>query len=356
MTAIVALRETAADEHPRPVRSLTGRALRIPLPAKLAGANLVVAAVATWAGFEMREAWRAGHSILVPALALIAVIAGSSALAVLALSPVRAIARTAERVRNGDLGARVPSSALAEEEVSNVAHTINALLDGVVADRERMRQLASQVIEAADHERASLARELHDSTAQSMAAVVMQLSALQRDAGDGALSAQIGALREIAQEAMEEVRTLAHTLHPRVLDDLGLAAALQTLARRVQGTTETRVSTDIIADNGLPTHIASVLYRVAQESMHNAVRHASATSMRVELTRGERSVRLEVIDDGRGFNVREAEQRRPGMGLFTMRERLVLAGGTLQIISAPNAGTRVVATVPLESLESNDAR
>ena len=346
-----------AEKRLLPMASLAGRMLRVPLPAKLAGANLAVAAVATWAGFEMREAWKTGHSILIPALALIAVIAGSSVLAMLALSPVRALARTAERVRNGDLRARVPASAFAEEEVSSVAHTINALLDGVVADRERMRQLASQVIEAADHERASLARELHDSTAQSMAAVVMQLSALQRDAGEGALSEQIGALREIAQEAMEEVRLLAHTLHPRVLDDLGLAAALQTLTRRVQGTTDTRIVTDIMADDSLPPHIASVLYRVAQESLHNAVRHAAATSMRVELTRGERSVRLEVMDDGRGFNVREAEQRRPGMGLFTMRERLMLAGGTLQIISGTLlAGTRVIATVPLDNLEKHDAR
>ena len=350
------LERATSPARPPLLEALAGRAMRVPLPVKLAGANLAVAAVATWAGFAMREAWKTGNSILIPVFAVIAVIAGSSALAVLALAPVRALARTAERVRNGDMRARVPASALAEEEVSSVAHTINTLLDGVVADRERMRQLASQVIDAADRERASLARELHDSTAQSMAAVVMRLSALQRDTGDGALREQIGALREIAQEATEEIRMLAHTLHPRALDDLGLAAALQTLTRRVQGTTETRIATDIMADDVLPPHVASVLYRVAQESLHNAVRHAAATSMRVELTRGERSIRLEVIDDGLGFSVREAEQRRPGMGLFTMRERLILAGGTLQILSGPLVGTRVIATVPLDSLEKHDAR
>lgn len=301
---------------------------RLSLVVKLAVGCLVTVAVAVWAGIAMHAAWQKGQSVLLPALALFVAAAGSVVSVFLTLSPL----------------------------LRQVADTAKTPLDGVVADRERMRQLAAQVIEAADRERASLARELHDSTAQSMAAIVMQLSALQRDAGDGPFYDRIEAVRGIAEQATEEVRTLAHTMHPRVLDDLGLAAALQALVRRVQDTSQMRMSTDIMTDNGLAPHLSSVLYRVAQEAVHNAQRHSAANSVRLELTRGEQAARLEVIDDGRGFDVEEAALRRPGMGLFTMRERLMLVGGALQIISAPSAGTRVVATVPLDPTETWNAR
>lgn len=334
---------------------LARRALRVPLPVKLAGLHVLAALAAVIAGVALRDAWVTGRSILVPAFVLLLAMVGSALLAHVALSPVRAIARTAERVRRGDLNARVPASALAGPDVLQVAATINTLLDGVSADRERMRQLASMVIDAADRERAAIARELHDSSAQSMAAVVMQLSVLEQQA-EGDISARIAGLRRVAQEAMEEVRRLAHTLHPRVLDDLGLAAALQNLCRRVQEATDARIQATILGGEGIATPVASVLYRVAQESLHNAVRHAGARAIRLELTRGARAARVEIQDDGRGFDVREAERRRPGMGLFTMRERVLLVGGSLQVISKPAGGTRVIATVPLQPEEGADAR
>lgn len=328
--------------------------LRVPLTVKIAGANLLALFLSFWAGSELSVRIQSGDSLLLPFGAVLGAIAASVLLAWIALAPVRSITSTADRVLAGDSTARVPELPLAEERVDRVRDTINRLLESVETDRARMRTLATEVIGAADRERASLARDLHDSTAQALAALSMQLSSLQRDMPEGEPRERIEALRALSQEVMEEVRMLAHTLHPRVLDDLGLGAALQNLARRTQQATEARVEVSAMADNGIAPHVASVLYRVAQESVHNAVRHGEPSMIRLELSRGRKAARLEVMDDGRGFDVVEAERRRTGMGLFTMRERLGLVGGTMQVISGHGRGTRVIATVPLDA-EGDDA-
>ena len=141
---------------------------------------------------------------------------------------------------------------------------------------------------------------------------------------------------------------MSHTMHPRVLDDLGLVAALEWLARqtRAQGPVDVQVH----APTGEPhvsNDIAAVLYRVAQEALRNAARHANARHIEVHLRRKGTTASLEINDDGQGFDVGEAEARRPGMGLFSMRERVGLVSGRLTVTSTQGCGTRVTATVPL---------
>jgi signal transduction histidine kinase len=139
-------------------------------------------------------------------------------------------------------------------------------------------------------------------------------------------------------------------MHPRVLDDLGLPAALEWIARQTRE--QEAFDVDVIADDGasIPAPLASVLYRIAQEALRNAARHAGAKHVEIFLRRAPGSATLEVRDDGRGFDVRRAEERRPGMGLFSMRERVGLVNGSLVVESTPGRGTRVVATVPLTEL------
>ena len=141
---------------------------------------------------------------------------------------------------------------------------------------------------------------------------------------------------------------MAHTMHPRVLDDLGLVAALQWLSRQTAG--PAALDVHVVADcdgSAIPAPLASVLYRVAQEALRNVGRHAAAAHAEVTLCSEGGVATLEVSDDGEGFDVRGAEERRPGMGLFSMRERVALVNGHLVVESAPGRGTRVVATVPL---------
>ena len=332
---------------PRGGASLAGRLLSVPLLGKLAGANLLVVLAAFVAvGIEQRLQTSGSAMILGIALALSLTI--NLALVYIALRPLSDLEAVAARVSAGDMEARVPPSLLADRDMSRIGTATNTLLDHVGEERERVRRLAVQVIRAQDEERARVARELHDSTAQILAAIMLQLGVAARESTSEVLNERIATLRELASEALEEVRTMAHTMHPRILDDLGLGAALEWLARQT-GAQES-VSVCVTADASasmVPPHLASVLYRVAQEALRNVVRHAGASHADVSLQMHGGSATLEVTDDGRGFDVRRAEERRPGMGLFSMRERVELVNGQLDVTSLPGRGTRVVASVPL---------
>jgi signal transduction histidine kinase len=335
-----------ARRRPRLPR-LAERALRIPLLAKLAGANLVIVVAALLAVVAERRSILPGTAVSILGLALALSLVVNLVLVYVALRPLSDLEATAARVSAGDLEARVAPSVLADRDMARVGTTLNTLLDRLTEDRARVRRLAAQVISAQDEERARVARELHDSTAQMLAAVMLQLGVAAKESTSPALDARIATLRELASEALEEVRSLSHTIHPRVLDDLGLAAALEWLAR--QSREQDALDVEVFADDGpavskLP---ASVLYRVAQEALRNAVRHAGARRVELWLRQAPGTATLEVVDDGRGFDVRRAEERRPGMGLFSMRERVGLVNGTLAVVSAPGRGTRIVATVPV---------
>jgi signal transduction histidine kinase len=260
-----------------------------------------------------------------------------------ALLPLRELELTTRRVSGGDLDARVVPRRLADRDIARIGATLNRLLDGVTADRRRMRQLASEVISAGDQERAHIARELHDSTAQQLSALEMLVTSSLRETPPGTLHERLGVMREIVVESLAEVRTLSHNVHPRVLDDLGLVAALEFLARRTRQQSGLAVHMTSDAQLEPPMTVASVLYRVAQEAVRNAVRHGRPRDVTVRIAVSPGEAVLTVRDDGVGFDVPAAEAARSGMGLFVMRERLALIAGTLDIASVPGRGTTVLA-------------
>lgn len=217
------------------------------------------------------------------------------------------------------------------------------------ADAARMRALAALTIRAQDDERARVARELHDSTAQSIAALAYQLAATARDCADPAMTRRLHEMRELAGDILEEVRSMAHAMHPNVLDDLGLESALEWITRKTEEHTELTVDLQTVVTPDaapLPREAAAALYRVAQESIRNIERHSGAGHVHITLLQRPDCVSLDIEDDGRGFDLPEAAERRPGMGLFAMRERLGLVDGTLEIDTAPGTGTRIHASVP----------
>jgi signal transduction histidine kinase len=335
-----------------PRRELPGwlhAALGVPLLAKIAGANALIVIIAIAISFGLHDLNRPGitlASVMMVALVLSLVV--NLLLVHAALRPIRDLENTAHRVWGGDLQARVPPSMVADRDMERVGRTVNLLLDALTSDRARMRRLASLVITAQDEERSRIARELHDSTAQSLTAIVLQLSAAARDAQTPELSARLSDVKEMAGMALEEVRTLSHRVHPRVLDDLGLVPAMRWLARQARESSDVEITVDAIGSTDhIPAQVASVLYRVAQEALTNAVRHASPNNVAITVRADADTATLEVSDDGRGFDIAEAERRRPGMGLFSMRERVSLVDGRLDLASSPGSGTRVVATIPL---------
>jgi len=345
---------TASQPAHRALPGLAERALQVPLLGKLAGANLIIVAAALLAVVAERRSILPGSAVSILGVALGLSLVVNLALVYVALRPLTDLEATAARVSAGDLEARVAPSILADRDMARVGTTLNTLLDRLTEDRERVRRLAAQVISAQDEERARVARELHDSTAQMLAAVMLQLGVAARESTSPALSERIAMLRQMASEALEEVRSLSHTIHPRVLDDLGLAAALEWIARQTRE--QDSLDVEVFSDDGpaIPKLPASALYRIAQEALRNAVRHGHARRVELWLRRAPGTATLEVVDDGRGFDVGRAEKRRPGMGLFSMRERVGLVNGTLALVSAPGRGTRVVATVPLTEMTDKE--
>jgi signal transduction histidine kinase len=337
------------------LRAAAERALQVPLLGKLAGANLIIVVAALLGVVAERRNVLPGNAVSILGIALGLSLVVNLALVYVALRPLNDLEAAARRVSDGDMEARVASSILADRDMARVGTTLNALLDRLTEDRARVRRLAAQVISVQDEERARVARELHDSTAQILAAMMLQLGVAARESSSAALDARIATLRELAAEALEEVRSLSHTMHPRVLDDLGLAAALEWIARQTRD--QESFDVEVIAEEGqpsIPAELASVLYRVAQEALRNAARHAAASRVEIVLRREAGRATLLVADDGCGFDVRRAQERRPGMGLFSMRERVGLVNGTLRVESSPGRGTRVVASVPLTELEQRE--
>jgi signal transduction histidine kinase len=327
---------------------LIERILRVPLLAKLAGANLLIVVSALIGVVIERRVDMPGSAVSILGLALAASLSVNLALVYVALRPLSDLELTATRLSAGDMNARVPTSVLADRDMARVGTTLNALLDQLTEDRARERRLAAQVISAQDEERARVARELHDSTAQTLTAILLQLGAAARESTSEPMNARFATLRELTADALEEVRSMSHTMHPRVLDDLGLAAAREWLARQAREQGPMNVDVDACdVDVAMPAPVAAALYRVAQEALRNAARHANASRVDVRLRQDGTQAMLEIKDDGVGFDVGQAEKRRPGMGLFSMRERVGLVNGRLAVNSARGRGTSVIATVPI---------
>jgi signal transduction histidine kinase len=219
----------------------------------------------------------------------------------------------------------------------------------------RLRAQAEQA--AALAERSRLARELHDSVTQSLYSVTMYTEAAARllATGQEATAAEyLRDARDTAQEALREMRLLIFELRPLVLEESGLAGALQArldaVEKRGGVQAELRVrGVEGLADaDWLPLAVQQELYYIAQEALNNSLKHARAEHLQVCLGLEDGAVRLEVMDDGAGFDPATAGERG-GLGLQGMRERVQRIGGQLQIESAPGQGTKVTVQVSRET-------
>ncbi|MGE0218451.1 histidine kinase [Mycolicibacterium sp.] len=217
--------------------------------------------------------------------------------------------------------------------------------------RERAHEnFVEQVIEAQEIERRRLAGDIHDGISQRLITLSYRLDAAARALGDGHYEAslQLDAARELADLTLAEARAAIGGLRPPVLDDLGLAGGLASLARSIP---QLRLEVDL-AEARLPEHIELALYRIAQECLQNVVKHAEATVARLRFSVGDGTAQLHIVDDGVGFDVHErpSGDDARGYGLLSMSERAELVGGRLDIRSRPGSGTSVTATIPVEAL------
>jgi signal transduction histidine kinase len=320
------------------------RILGVPLLWKLFGANAIIVLGTATTAIVMHvgqpEMW------LTMSAALLATFIVNGGLVYLALRPLKELEEAAARVSRGERNVRVRRSPLADRNMMRVGESINRLVDRLTADRFHMRKLAAQVITAGEEERASIARQLQDSSAQTLAALSLQVSSLVRDCGDPAMRERLSLIHELSVDALEEIRSLALDVYPRVLDDLGLPAALQWLARRAT-TERVRVSLELGEPVRLPRDVESVLYQVASEGVANAIGHGNPSTVVLSLTSDPHRITLRVRDDGVGFDPGKVSRSAGGFGLFAMEERVSLVDGTFEVGSAPGEGTSVTVSVPL---------
>jgi signal transduction histidine kinase len=212
---------------------------------------------------------------------------------------------------------------------------------GAVVENARLRQRAEQA--AVLEERQRLARDLHDSVTQSLYSLTLLTEGGRRLAQSGELESvedYFADLGEIALQSLKEIRLLVHELRPPVLEQEGLAVALQRRLEAVEGRAGVDARLRAKVDVELTASMEQALYSIAREALNNILKHASATEATVRLDANEQRIALEISDNGRGFDPEDVRDMG-GMGLNTMRERAERLGGILTIRSAPGSGTRI---------------
>lgn len=338
------------------MRRLIRSCLRIPLFYRILLANSCIVALGAVTGTVV-TAWRvqlvpAEHHYLLIALFAAAGLAASFLVNYwvlrLALAPLDRLQAAVDRVRRGDLAARVDAGPLDDERFARLGETFNQMLGTIRRGTAELRRLSQRILEAQEDERQRVARELHDQSAQSLTLMLVRLRLLERAHDATEARQQVHELRALAASALEEVRRIALELRPRILEDLGLGEALAWRADELNASGAVRMTlTRLGVDERLPKDLELVLYRVAQEALTNVARHSHARNAHVVLEAKDGTVSLSIEDDGTGFDVDAAMTDARGLGLSGMRERMALVGGTLGIESAAGRGTRLTASAPV---------
>jgi two-component system sensor histidine kinase UhpB len=215
----------------------------------------------------------------------------------------------------------------------------------LVHTSREVRELAGRLLEAQEQERSRIARDLHDDVNQRLASVSIELSAIRRGADERSRD-ELAHVQDELIALSEDVRHLSHNLHPSMLHETGLEAALGSLCHAQRHRNGPSIDLFVMpGSEDLPDAVALCLYRCAQEALANAIRHAMARRIEVGLGIVDGQAELKVEDDGKGF-----ETARPrGLGLLSLEERAKLLGGGFQLTTSPGKGTRICIRIPLQS-------
>jgi signal transduction histidine kinase len=306
-------------------------------------------------------------------------------------APLRVLTLSAERLAAGDLSQPVPlppADTGHDDETGRLARSFetmrvalaasmdevtqaNATLERRVAartaelqklyaelkDRDARRaDLVRKLLSAQEDERRRIARELHDETCQTVAALAVGLDTVRRAATPAEASTKLEDARALVSRTLDGLHRVIFDLRPSVLDDLGLVSAVRWwVARHLTpaGITARLEVEDL--DERLPSTVEIPVFRAVQEALTNALRHSGAKTVLIQMSREGGTLSVDVEDDGRGFtpaDVATPSESGQGLGLLGMRERIEILGGTLTLDSSPGAGTHVAFTVPVPREES----
>ncbi|MCM2390497.1 sensor histidine kinase [Streptomyces albipurpureus] len=278
---------------------------------------------------------------LILSAGLAVMLIANAALLRLGLSPLQRLARTMATLDLLRPGPR--PAAVGHGEIADLITTFNSMLDRLEAERATSN---ARALSAQEAERRRIAQELHDEVGQTLTAVLLELKRVA-DQAPAAVRTELRQVQETTRSSLDEIRRIARRLRPGVLDELGLVSALRSLINELPthgGLTARRQLQTDLPDLGKDVEL--VLYRVAQESLTNTIRHARATRVELSLRRVSTGVELRIRDDGQGL------QGAPeGAGIRGMRERALLIGAELHLDPGPGGGTDVRLVTPFGNTE-----
>jgi two-component system sensor histidine kinase UhpB len=215
------------------------------------------------------------------------------------------------------------------------------------ASNREIRHLAGSLITAQDVERARIARDLHDDVSQQLAALSIALSNLKRHmelvSSDKDLETGMSSIQKRVVTLVDSLRDITHDLHPDVLKHGGVTAALAAHCAAQPIAVTFTAEGDF---ESIDSEAALCLYRIAQEALHNVVKHARAHKTEVRMLRTDHIAELTIADDGQGFDVAESRNNGKGLGLLSISERVRLAEGTLTVVTEKHKGTQLCVRVP----------
>lgn len=236
--------------------------------------------------------------------------------------------------------------------VQHVAQAIdNALLYGQVEQgRQRLSRLSQRLVEVQEQERRRIARELHDEVGQILTALTISLDSISQVTLETAIQDRVQEFQSLIQELITQINILSTELRPRVLDDFGLVPGLVALVNRISK--QTGVEIDFRHSEIVRNQISPVIeinaFRLVQESLTNVIRHAGVNKASVRLWMEPDELRVQIQDEGVGFDIQTALKSEETMGLIGMTERVELTRGKLETESAPGDGTTITAAFPTE--------
>lgn len=228
----------------------------------------------------------------------------------------------------------------------------NAWLYQETLDKEQtLNQLMQAVQQAHEEERRRISQDLHDSVAQNLSSMILNLAFLKKQipARNDQAWEEIKRLEGLTKETISELRKLIYDLRPTTLDSLGLVPTLQKHVEQFSKENQVKTNLSFSLKERLPAPIETTLFRLTQEALNNVKKHADADRVNISLEKLQDAVSITIEDNGKGFNLRKMESlplRKEKLGLMGMRERTEFLGGNLSIITQPGKGTKIIATIP----------
>lgn len=268
--------------------------------------------------------------------------------------PILELVQATQAISRGDFSHHVKRRA--DDEIGKLTDAFNAMMDELAraeierSEREQMRaQYVQGVIAAQEDERKRIARELHDSTSQSLTSMMIGLKALADSCQSKDVQRRAEELRLIASQTLDDVHSLSLQLRPSVLDDLGLSEAIRRHVADYRKRHQLEIDLALQGLDGprLPAEVETALYRIVQEALANIVRHAEATTASLFIERSSHKVLAVIEDNGKGFDESQIDWHDGHLGLYGIRERTALLAGQFTIETEPGRGTSLYIELPL---------